>query len=273
MADLFFEVKQLALSLPEGCSDSSCACPKCGKAGSFSITRDSGQLKFICFRVSCKFHGVVDSATGKGLSAGKSTIKTPKLFTGALDALSTSEVEYLSNKFIIKPEWLSLVRWGVDDNRVYFPQYNTIGKVHGYIARHYPDLGRSYGNKAYWKPVLPTEAGLCFPSMQVLRMVREQQRVLLVEDYPSCLRVLSQTGVPCCCLGGTNLYASMINTMMQLNVKQVAVALDADAITKAVSMRRLLSLSFASTLVIPLTGADLKDMDVATLAATLKPMR
>lgn len=268
-SDLCGQVKLLALSLPDGCTESKCACPSCGEAGSFNLTRDGDTLKWICFRVSCGFKGVLGSNADHSLKRDVLT-KTTKLFKGELDFLNEHELLYLHTEFNISYKWLEHIKYGLADQRVYYPQYNMRGKVQGYIARHYPELGHSKGAKAYWKPVIAGDSGLCLPHMRVLAMIREQQRVVLVEDYPSCLRILSQLGVPCCCMGGTNLYESMVDTLIDLGVEQPIVVLDADAVVKAGKMRRSLSLAFPDTITIPLTGADPKDMSEDELASTFQ---
>jgi len=46
--------------------------------------------------------------------------------------------------------------------------------------------------------------------------------------------------------------------------------LDKDAITKAVKMKRLLSMNFPNTVIVPLTGVDPKDMSVEELSGLWK---
>lgn len=268
MNSLYNDVKVLALSLADGCTDSSSECPKCHSDKAFSVTRDGNQLKFICFRASCHFRGVIDSTTGKSMYNFEAPKKPVKLFTGELDFLTGVEIRYLSDKFLIKPELLQLIRWGVEDERVYFPQYTIQGKVHGYIARMYPDLTwmSNKGAKAYWKPVRATVPALLFPNMGVLAEVRKQKRVMLVEDYPSALRINSQLGIPCCCLGGTNLYDPVISSLIELGVEEVYIMLDADAVHKAVKMKAATALLFDVT-IIPLMGPDPKDLSEEELKA------
>lgn len=261
------QVTELALTLPEGCTDNDCACPKCGVTD-FSITRSNGSLKFICFRVSCGFKGYVGS---KGASIQDTSLVTAKrMFKGKLTKLNLFEMEWLHREFGIDYQYLKCVRWGDDDCRVYYPQYHVDGRIQGYIARFYPDLTTipMRGAKAYWKPVLSRDSGLCLPNMAVLKMMREQKRVVLVEDYPSCLRILSQLNIPCCCMGGTNLYDSMVSTLLSLGVEQVVIVLDADAVIKAIKMKRSISLAFPDTVVLPLTGPDPKDMSPEELDLT-----
>jgi hypothetical protein len=270
MSDYFLhcdQVKILALSLPDGCTDGKCVCPSCGEAGSFNISRDGDTLKFICFRVSCGFKGIIGSNGGAAKLRDKDTLtRQVRLFTGELDFLNEYELIYLADKFSIDTHWLEHVRWGIRDSRVYYPQYSPTGRVLGYIARHYPDLGKANGAKAYWKPVVAGDTGLCLPSMEVLAMIRKQRRVVLVEDYPSCLRIISQLGIPCCCMGGTNLYESMIDTLIDLGVDVPIVVLDADAVVKAGKMKRALQLAFPNAKMLPLLGADPKDMSADELA-------
>lgn len=260
MDNLYDQVIDLALSLPDGQTDNSQTCPKCSHSD-FSVTREDGKLKFICFRVSCGFRGCTDS---RGMSTQGETkpTKQKKLFTGKLDKLNKFESEWLHREFNIDHKLLKGIRWGVDDHRVYYPQYHMDGRIQGYIARFYPDLTteENKGAKAYWKPVLSRDSGLCLPDMNVLKMIQQQKTVVLVEDYPSCLRIISQLNLPCCCMGGTNLYDSMINTLISAGVEQVIIVLDADAISKAMKMKRAISLAFPDTIVLPLTGPDPKDM-------------
>lgn len=268
MSSLYDQVKTLALSLPDGGTDSSSECPKCQSSKAFSLTREGNVLKFICFRASCTFRGVIDSNTGQSLWDYVTPVKQVKLFTGELDFLNDDEIEYLASLFKINPELLEKIRWGLWDKRVYYPQYTIDGRVMGYIARYYTELNFNIpikGAKAYWKPVLGITPALLFPNMQVLKAVREQARIVLVEDYPSALRINSQLGIPCCCLGGTNLYDTVITSLIELGVEQVVIVLDADAVNKAVKMKQATALLF-DVVILPLTGVDPKDMSEQELA-------
>jgi hypothetical protein len=169
---------------------------------------------------------------------------------------------------MIPPDFLQKIRWGEWDCRVYFPQYTIDGRVMGYIARYYPELNYNIplrGAKAYWKPCLSHTPALLFTDLAILLEVRKQKRVVLVEDYPSALRINSQLTIPTCCLGGTNLYDTVIDSLLALGVEQVIIVLDADAVHKAVKMKRALALMF-DVVIIPLTGCDPKDMSKRELS-------
>lgn len=255
-------VREQAISLPEGCSTRG-TCPECKASGTFSMTRTHSEVAYICFRAGCTCRGIISSKGSDGDSLEQKGIRQKKLFNGTLSALEEWEMRWLSSKFLIDESWLKSVRYSEDDKRVYYPQFDMMGRVHGYIARHYDELAdgaRLKGAKAYWKAVLPTDIGLCFPNMDVLQQVVDTKRVCVVEDYPSMLRINSQIGIPTCCLGGTNIYEAHINGMLALDVKELIILLDADAVTKAVKLKRSLALAFDNVRVIPLLGADPKDM-------------
>lgn len=265
-------VKEIALTLPNGCTDSKSHCPDCGSNKAFSVTREGNVLKFICFRASCGFKGIIDSTTGDFVGEYVSTANTIKLFNGELDFLNEDEIAYLAGLFNIAPALLQKIRWGLWDKRVYFPQYLSDGRVMGYIARYYPDLNGGIplkGAKAYWKPCLGFPPPLLFTDLDILLEVRKQRQVVLVEDYPSALRIISQLGLPCCCLGGTNLYMAVIDSLIELGVDKVIVVLDADAIHKSLKMKQALCLMF-DTVIIPLTGKDPKDMTLQELAKVFR---
>jgi len=196
-------VIEQVLSLPEGCSQRG-ECPKCNNKSSFSVSRINSEILYICFSARCGLKGVITSKGGDGIALDQTVLRQHKLFKGTLTALNRHEEDYLCDTFRIDYSWLSNVRFSEQDMRVYYPQYDVMGRVFGYIARHYPTLDGGFntkGAKAYWKQVLPGDPGLLFPNMEVLAQVVESKRVVVVEDYPSMLRINSQIGMATCCLG------------------------------------------------------------------------
>jgi DNA primase len=231
---------------------------------------------YICFSASCNLKGVITSKGGEARDLDRKVIRQVKLFTGTLSALENWEVKWLWKTFGIAPDHLAQVRYSDEDGRVYYPQYDVLGRIHGYIARHYPALDNdrpTKGAKAYWKQTMQGDGGLLFPNMDVLAQVVESKRVCVVEDYPSMLRINSQLGIPTCCLGGTNIFDRHVSTMLSLEVKELIILLDADAVTKAIKLKRSLSLAFDNVHVIPLLGADPKDMTVHELNQTFKGIK
>ena len=272
MQDVKQLVREQALTLPEGCSTRG-TCPMCGSKSAFSMTRTNSEVAYICFKLNCPCRGVISSKSGNDVPLEQTVIRQAKLFNGTLSVLHDHELEWLVDEFRIDERWLRDVRFSEQDMRVYYPQYDVMGRVFGYIARHYPELDGNHktkGAKAYWKQAIQGEVGLCFPNMDVLQQVVDSKRVCVVEDYPSMLRINSQIGIPTCCLGGTNIYERHISTMLALDVKELIILLDADAVTKAVKLKRSLSLAFDNVHVIPLLGADPKDMTVHELNKTFE---
>lgn len=268
-------VIEQALSIPEGCSQRG-QCPKCFSNNTFSMSRENSEIKYICFSASCGFKGVITSKGSDGSPIEQQVLRQHRLFNGTLTGLEGWESNWLAKTFLLDPVWLLSVRYSDEDGRVYFPQYDVMGRVFGYIARHYPMLDNdkpTKGAKAYWKQVIAGDPGLLFPNMDVMAQVVKEKRVVVVEDYPSMLRINSQLGIPTCCLGGTNIYAKHIDTMIAMGVEQLVIVLDADAVVKAVKLKRGLSLAFDNVLVIPLTGADPKDMTTKELNLIFKGIK
>lgn len=269
-SDIQQAVIEQALSIPEGGGERG-ICPACGSTSAFSMSRTDSEVSYICFKLACGCRGTITSK-GSGTSTGVKSKKV-KLFNGELTKLSDYEIDYLMDTFLIEREWLNTLRFSEQDMRVYYPQYNIMGLVHGYIARHYPALDndcRTKGAKAYWKPVLASELGLCFPNMHIRADITRTGKLCVVEDYPSMLRINSQIGIPTCCLGGTAIYDRYVSTMLALGVKELTILLDADAVVKAVKLKRGLSLAFDDVKIIPLLGADPKDMAVDELNKLFK---
>lgn len=272
MSDIIQLIRELAISLPEGCSTRS-ICPSCKSKGTFSVTRSASEVAYICFRAACACRGVISSKSGNEGDKEQKVIRQRKLFNGTLTTLEGWEVTWLMNKFLIKEQWLKSVRYCEDDKRVYYPQFDMMGRIQGYIARHYDELAGGHklkGAKALWKAVLPPDVGLCFPAMGVMQQVVDTRRVCVVEDYTSMLRINSQIGLPTCCLGGTNIYVGHLTTMHILGVEELIILLDADATTKAVKLKRSLALTFDNVRIIPLLGADPKDMTRYELTKTFE---
>ena len=268
-------VIEQALSLPEGCSQRG-VCPKCGNKQAFSMTRANSEIMYICFSASCNLKGIITSKGSDSRGLDQKVIRQTKLFTGTLTALEYEELHWLSETFHIESQWLASVRYSEEDGRVYYPQYDVLGRIHGYIARHYPALDNdrpTKGAKAYWKQTMQGDGGLLFPNMNVLAQVVESKRVCVVEDYPSMLRINSQIGLPTCCLGGTNIFDRHVTTMLALGVKELIILLDADAVGKAIKLKRGLSLAFDNVQIIPLLGADPKDMGVSELNQIFKGIK
>jgi hypothetical protein len=115
-------------------------CPKCGNKSAFSVSRVNSEIKYICFSASCGLKGIITSKGGDTPVLDQKVIRHSKLFKGTLTALHYYEDRYLHETFRIGYDWLGHLRFSEEDMRVYYPQYDVMGRVFGYIARHYPAL-------------------------------------------------------------------------------------------------------------------------------------
>ena len=77
------EIKDMALSMPDNSTSNGMVCPNCsgGNSGdrSLSVTKDGGLIKFICYRASCNYRGVIGDNPNNPRQAKK--VKPPRPFT------------------------------------------------------------------------------------------------------------------------------------------------------------------------------------------------
>lgn len=242
-------IREQALHLDDG-ETTQGECPWCGRTDSFYLTRTTNAIKYIDHSVNCGKRGVITSRPGDRLAdvdVVKTTRKPKKIYKGELFPLDHKEQHFLWRRFGLGLTATNHMRYCEWDGRVYFPMLSMHGQVVQYIARYYPELagGREqYGAKALVKWASDEPEQLLFPTLEVIKQVRETGKVLLVEDYVSAQRFNYQMGIPTCCLGGTTLYQGHIDTLLRMGVQSVALLLDGDAITKAVKIKRSVQLCF-----------------------------
>ncbi|MEE8599413.1 MAG: hypothetical protein V3S69_07935 [Dehalococcoidales bacterium] len=265
-------IREQALALPDGASMRG-KCPQCGSDGtSFCITRNGAELNFIDFSASCNLHGKVLSTGDAKLIGEAKALPLKPLFSGRLSHLETAEISWLSDKFHIPCEHFRTSRYSEDDYRVYYPLYNHLGVLTGYIARAYTELAygkQFFGQKALNRTMVHGVQGLRFPCIDSLKAAHANKSVAVLEDWPSTMRIWTQTGMPTACLAGTNLLDEHVATMIEMGIEKLVIILDADAIVKAMKMKKANALVFSSTIVIPLTDADPKDMTLRELSDAL----
>lgn len=256
-------VREQALSLGDG-ETMQGECPRCGRTDSFYVTRDGNALLFTDHSVNCGFHGRITSRPGEQFDEVATPVKKKKVFKGELTKLNHDEQLFLYRKFKLGKSATKHMRYCEDDGRVYFPQYDMMGNIAGYIARYYPETAygkKQYGGKALWRNVTGADPHLYFPTLEVLNAVSVAKKAVLVEDYVSAMRINYQLGVPTCCIQGTALLTGHIKTLLALGVTDVVLLLDGDAITKAVKLKRSVSLAFNVKLcVLNTNDPDPKDM-------------
>jgi hypothetical protein len=259
--NLVDKIKLLAIDLADG-ETRRVECPACGSVDSFCVTLAGNEIKYIDFSASCGISGVISSHGFRGKPAKPKPL--PEL--PGLYPLDAEQHQYLTKKFNVALPYLWHIRYSHADGRVYIPLYDGAGGIAAYIARYYVDLanGPQIGSKALFKPVTSTCEQLLWSMPEVMLSARECKRVLLVEDPMSALRVWAQCGVPVAPLLGTFMKEYQLNTILEMGINKVYVALDSDATIKAVDMKRRINV-LVDTSVIPLTGKDIKDLSIEAL--------
>lgn len=251
-------VRQLALSLPDGATTKKHPCPECGGGGSkdrnFYITRESGLIKFICFRVKCNYKGAVRDNPNNEREFRPPALPTNP-FLGRTTSLPDRVVDFLYDKYKRPPSchWL----FDPDNNRVVFPLRSVTGYPIGNVSRGYRELDSSMSGKksiVYWD-VPPTEPRIHFEKIQLL----DSATVVVVEDVISAYAVAEFAN--CVSILGTHLGSNHINYFRRRGVERLLFYLDEDAISKAVSARDKYNLVFPKGCgVIPCyKGLDPKD--------------
>jgi len=196
-------------------------CPKCNgghkKEKDLSVTKTHSHLKWICFRASCGFKGIVDHRSGKPLETQQPRVKRPRPYTKPTEVYKGN---YLQNSFGVATRTL----WNKQDKRILMPVVSSKGSVIGHIARGYKALGWSgEGPKTITYTNTLDEPFMHFASLTTERMV-------LVEDWVSAEKV-SQL-CPAVALLGTHMSYKDVLHLKNVGIRDLVVALDADAWNK-----------------------------------------
>ena len=113
------------------------ACPSCGGNNTLSITKEAGQVKYMCYRASCTVRGIHN----KGLTTEdlksiiKSNIQTVKAFVmpDFIKSLNRSKdaVSYIKfyGLYEAYENELCDIRYDIKNNRVVFVIYDEKGNV------------------------------------------------------------------------------------------------------------------------------------------------
>lgn len=223
-------------------------CPFCGGTNSFSATKESGQLKWYCFKASCKARG--DVSIGLSLSdvraklggevVKEDTFKVPDHFTSPLTQKHV--LDYLERNHALQAylDGLVDIRYDPKQDRCVF-----LIKDEGVVV---DGTGRAL--KTGVKPKWYIYGNARFPLI-----VGRKPVGCIVEDAASACAISSVvTGIS---LQGTNLKTSHLGGLRRFS--KVYVALDKDASKKGLEISHRLSY-IVDAVWMPLTE-DLKYYD------------
>lgn len=256
------------VDLEVGDSTREVACPHCGGGmtgeKSFVVTRTEEGFLYVCHRASCGYRGATYMSRGERAACLARRDGSPKENKPALhkfkgEVTQSDELnEYMLRRFGVSCDLLS------DTGRAMFPVRTPHHLQVGWVARAYPEFykGDMKGARKaleYQEEHYPL--GIHFPD-KVNWFPTE--RLVIVEDWVSAEK-LAGIGVHAAALLGTDLSLEIARELRaHLGVKELTVCLDFDALGKAVSLKRELSLVF-DVITITVLKEDPKDTPVEEL--------
>lgn len=244
------EIKLYALGLMYG-DTINVECPFCQAPheNKFYITREVNGLLYTCHRASCGARGFIPSKTGVQQDRTSKPF-VPKLFTRPTTAPSENlRWLYLYYYGVHMPE-----NWSVTNHRLIVPVRTLSGHAWGVWAKKLVH-DHSPGTKTILYPELEFDPKIHFPKSGL------HEIYTVVEDPISAQR-LAQYGVPCFALLGTHLKEEAVTYLIEWGITGLRLALDFDAINKAIAIKTKYELSFPNGIEIlqwP-SHLDVKDM-------------
>lgn len=255
------QIVELCMGQPVGETSSNMECPMCRggstKEKSFSITREASGILFNCYRATCGFKGFYPTKYVDNTERKKKEF-TPHKYNYYLSPLRDKDIFMFSGTYGISRDELesNRVKYNREKNTYAFPLFTPERWEFGVVDRAY--WGRKPKAISYF---FSERAKIHFP----IQEFDGDKPILLVEDILSSIKACRY--VNSAALLGTNLTTSMVNQLLNLTQK-VVVALDEDATSKAIGMKRKYSIYFKNFSIIPLSK-DIKNMDDADIKSLL----
>jgi len=253
----------LGLDVGDGETSQGLECPACrgghSKKRSFYITRESGALKYICFRATCALAGAVGSRASTASSdrvTKKRSVAKPPI---RLEALSRVSRAYIRNKFpLIAEVFEGHLR--SYNGRVCVPIRDTHGRRVGWQCRDYTGLQQP-------KSIVHYEADTHLKH-DFTNAMGSTTAVVIVEDQPSSYAVTHLLGIDSLALLGSLVTDDLVVYLRRVaNYQRIYVALDWDARGKGLkASRRNKALGLETILL----KKDPKDMTMAELEAAFR---
>ncbi len=263
------QVKLLGLGLSDEQTTPNLICPNCdggqSKEKSFSITRKKNLLVYNCFRASCGFKGAISSFR-RGTEAKQE--KPPLYFKASLEALHAFQRVFLINHFNLRREEVDLnFKWCERLQRIVSDIRNHDGDRIGCISRDYKGCYTG-GINAGGPKTLSYHENKEFPWGHFNEPYISGERILIVEDYVSALK--AGRHINTLALLGSHVSDELVEHLVHIGVKEVLLALDADAFKKALVFKNRFSLAFGNFSVVGLSK-DIKDMTGYEFSDAMKP--
>ena len=256
---LYDDVRLMASFLGEG-THNGLVCPKCrgglSEDKAFTLTKTHSHIKFICYRATCGFSGIVDHRSGKVITQQAKVKATTNPFTGVYESYPEKVAKFLEASFGINN---TQVKWAVESKRVLFPVRNFQTKL-GFVARGYKELGwNGHGPKTI--SYIDTDTN---PFLHIPKRAMKSSTITIVEDWVSAEVVASFTQA--CAILGTHLSMDAAVYLRANGVEHIKLAFDSNAWHKYPSvMQRCGALFKSVTGMTWESGLDPKDMEYGEL--------
>lgn len=260
MSDQTEQIRILSAALPVGGSLRT-ICTKCGGGNSrertLAITRTQSALAYVCHRASCNLSGYIgETPSAEQQQSEKRSIVRP--YRGSTWGLGETDFTFFENRFHLLRSTLDGVRIS-EEGEYLFPIFSPIRQKRGYVLRQ-PSWS---GLPACPRLADPGKAkAITYPEadepMQSFYGPRKHDRLVVVEDQLSAMRIAQDTGVSAVALLGTGTNAAKVREWQLISPTEVIIALDEDATGNAFAMAKKWGMAFSLTRV-AILARDLKD--------------
>ena len=257
------DVRMMSLDLDIGEQRNGLVCPKCFGGEhhdkSFGITRTESGLLYNCFRNKCRFHGFLKSSS-LGHKHFTNAAKLPKLYEHPTRSPTEKERDWLFEHHHMRGAACLAIRVELETDRFVFPILNIMNHTIGYGTKDY--LGVTTGPKWIHYFEQPKQ-----PKLH-MRIQPHHKFVVVVEDIMSANKLYA-LGIPAVAILGTELSSENAVYLMELGFTTLVLALDPDAMGKALKIRNKYKLLF-SDIIIEVLEKDVKDTPPNRLMSLLE---
>lgn len=228
-------------------------CPRCGERSSFSITRTPSGILYICHRVSCGIRGFIPSNSPTTDSPRERPQFSASPFREKLTSLPEDLLAWLDSEYELDATTVARNGWKYAPytERLYMPTTDYFGQHTGAVAKRLP--GSIYEGAKVINYREKEGIRLHFP---ITQPAMEERIVVVVEDVMSSVKVSKVA--PSCALLGTSMNDEQAGFLAS-HYDKVVLALDPDAINKAMKLQSRFTSIFKRGLVLRLFEKDPKD--------------
>ena len=245
-------------------------CPSCGRK-KFYVTRKNDGLAYICFRASCHTQGFAHDyhAPAENRLRPLTTYRKNYEWTGKLLDATWDDVMYFEEQFgVTELETDEEIRYWLrrtDDGRYAFPLWGPDDRLRGHVIRRKPTADAPIVEKC--NDGMPKALTYIHPDVPRCGWYHSGREsiVVIVEDCISAMRIAS-LGFTAVALLGTYMPPKVIEELLKWkNGRTYILALDPDAIEKALDIAATYGAIFPGGLRVVNLQYDPKDYPIAQM--------